>query len=142
MQCLILFYNKLQSLHNNSPTPTVCSICSMATHDIMGCPHKESYLELVEQHVNMMNSYQRPRNDTYATHYNPGWRDHPNFKWGDNQINAKTFQESQKPFVPFKPSLDDQLAKLAATTQSFIDGSNQRFQNIEASIQSLEQQLG
>ncbi|BBN67648.1 transposable element gene [Prunus dulcis] len=82
------------------PTSTVCTICSMATHDIMGCPHRDSYPELVEQHVNMMNSYQRPRNDAYATHYNPGWRDHPNFKWGDNQTNAKPFQHAQKPFVP------------------------------------------
>ncbi|KAI5323819.1 hypothetical protein L3X38_032892 [Prunus dulcis] len=90
----------------------------------------------------MMNSYQRPRNDAYATHYNPGWRDHPNFKWGDNQTNAKPFQHAQKPFVPSKPSLEDQLAKLAATTQSFIEGNNQRFQNVEASIKSLEQQFG
>ncbi|XP_020413479.1 uncharacterized protein LOC109947514 [Prunus persica] len=124
------------------PTSTVCTICSMATHDIMGCPHRDSYPELVEQHVNMMNSYQRPRNDAYATHYNPGWRDHPNFKWGDNQTNAKPFQHAQKPFVPSKPSMEDQLAKLAATTQSFIEGNNQRFQNVEASIKSLEQQFG
>ncbi|KAI5323260.1 hypothetical protein L3X38_032332 [Prunus dulcis] len=124
------------------PTSTVCTICSMATHDIMGCSHRNSYLELVEQHVNMMNSYQRPRNDAYATHYNPGWRDHPNFKWDDNQTNAKPFQHAQKPFVPSKPSLEDQFAKLAATTQSFIEGNNQRFQNVEASIKSLEQQFG
>ncbi|KAI5341711.1 hypothetical protein L3X38_009586 [Prunus dulcis] len=90
----------------------------------------------------MMNSYQRPRNDAYATHYNPGWRDHPNFKWGDNQTNAKPLQHAQKPFVPPKPSLEDQLTKLAATTQSFIEGNNQRFQNVEASIKSLEQQFG
>ncbi|KAI5351920.1 hypothetical protein L3X38_004811 [Prunus dulcis] len=49
---------------------------------------------------------------------------------------------AQKPFVPSKPPLDDQLAKLAATTQSFIEGNNQRFQNVEASIKSLEQQYG
>ncbi|KAI5324228.1 hypothetical protein L3X38_033301 [Prunus dulcis] len=132
----------LASSTQQPPTSTVCTICSMATHDIMGCPHRDSYPELVEQHVNMMNSYQRPRNDAYATHYNPGWRDHPNFKWGDNQTNAKPFQHAQKPFVPPKPSLEDQLAKLAATTQSFIEGNNQRFQNVEASIKSLEQQFG
>ncbi|BBG92848.1 transposable element gene [Prunus dulcis] len=126
----------LASSTQQPPTSTVCTICSMATHDIMGCPHRDSYPELVEQHVNMMNSYQRPRNDAYATHYNPGWRDHPNFKWGDNQTNAKPFQHAQKPFVPPKPSLEDQLAKLAATTQSFIEGNNQRFQNVEASIKT------
>ncbi|KAM2564957.1 hypothetical protein TB2_013199 [Malus domestica] len=60
------------STQQQPPTTTICTICSMATHNILGCPHKESYLELVEQHVNMMNSYQRPRNDAYATHYNPG----------------------------------------------------------------------
>ncbi|XP_021817899.1 uncharacterized protein LOC110760032 [Prunus avium] len=136
----------LQQIANSTqqqpPAAIVCSICSMTTHDIFGCPHRECYPELVEQHVNMMNSYQRPRNDAYSTQYNPGWRDHPNFKWSDNQNNAKPFQQAQRPFVPSKPTVDDQLAKLAATTQSFIEGSNQRFQNVEASIKSLEQQFG
>ncbi|XP_021802118.1 uncharacterized protein LOC110746220, partial [Prunus avium] len=122
----ILLQHIANSTQQQPPATTVCTICSR--HDIMGCPHKESYPELVEQHVNMMNSYQRPRNDAYA-HYNPGWRDHPNFKWGDNQNNQKPFQHAQKPYVPSRPSLDNQLAKLAATTQSFIEGNNQRFQN-------------
>ncbi|KAI5317195.1 hypothetical protein L3X38_036902 [Prunus dulcis] len=47
-----------------------------------------------------------------------------------------------KTFCSLQTSLDDQLAKLAATTQSFIEGNNQRFQNVEASIKSLEQQFG
>ncbi|CAL2272019.1 unnamed protein product [Prunus armeniaca] len=76
----ILLQQIANSTQQQPPTSKGCSICSVATHDIMGCPHKESFPELVEQHVNMMNSYQRPRNDAYATHYNPGWRDHPNFK--------------------------------------------------------------
>ena len=101
----ILLQQIASSTQQQPPTSTVCTICSMATHDIMGCPHKESYPELVEQHVNMMNSYQRPRNNAYATYYNPGWRDHPNFKSGDNQNNAKPFQHAQKPFVPSKQFL-------------------------------------
>ncbi|KAI5335302.1 hypothetical protein L3X38_025435 [Prunus dulcis] len=125
----IILQQIASSTHQQPLATIVCSICSMPTHDITGCPHRESYPELVEQHVNMMNSYQRPRNDAYATHYNPGWRDRPNFKWGHNQNNAKPFQHAQKPFLPSKPSLDDQLAKLAVTTQSFIEGNNQRFQN-------------
>ncbi|CAN6725580.1 unnamed protein product [Malus baccata var. baccata] len=138
----IILQQITNSTHQQPPPATVCTICSMATHNILGCPHKESYPELVEQHVNMMNSYQRPRNDAFATHYNPGWKDHPNFKWGDNQNNTRPFQQAQKPFVPSKPSLEDQMAKLAATTQTFMEGSNQRFQNIEASIKSLESQFG
>nr|XP_028965095.1 uncharacterized protein LOC114827449 [Malus domestica] len=138
----IILQQIANSTQQQQPTSTIYTICSMATHDILGCPHKESYPELVEQHVNMMNSYQRPRNDAYATHYNPGWNDHHNFKWGDNQNNARPFQQAQKPFVPSKPSLEDQMTKLAATTQTFMEGSNQRFQNIEASIKSLELQFG
>ncbi|KAM2797977.1 hypothetical protein COP1_002985 [Malus domestica] len=138
----IILQQIANSTQQQPPAATTCIICSMATHNILGCPHKDSYPELVEQHVNMMNSYQRPRNDAYATHYNPGWRDHPNFKWGDNQNNSKPFQHVQKPFVPSKPSLEDQLSKLAATTQTFMEGSNQRIQNVEASIKSLEQQFG
>ncbi|KAI5317103.1 hypothetical protein L3X38_036810 [Prunus dulcis] len=66
----IILQQIVNSTQQQPPTPTICSIYSMDTHDIIGCPHKESYPELVEQHVNMMNSYQRPRNDAYATQNN------------------------------------------------------------------------
>ncbi|KAM2968285.1 hypothetical protein FF1_028450 [Malus domestica] len=125
----IILQQIANSNHQQQPISTICTICSMATDDILGCLHKKSYRELVEQHVNMMNGYQRPRNDAYATHYNPGWRDHHNFKWGDNQNNTRPYQHAQKPFVSSKPSLEDQMAKLAATTQTFMEGSNKRFQN-------------
>ncbi|KAM1117209.1 hypothetical protein ACFX19_007734 [Malus domestica] len=68
----IILQQIANSTQQQPPAVTVCTICSMATHNILSCPHKESYPELVEQHINIMNSYQRPRNDAYANHYNPG----------------------------------------------------------------------
>ncbi|KAM1230558.1 hypothetical protein ACFX2G_041597 [Malus domestica] len=31
-----------------------CIICSETTHDITQCPNKDSYHELVQEHVNML----------------------------------------------------------------------------------------
>ena len=39
-----------------------------------------------EEEVNAMNNFNpRPRNDPYSNTYNPGWRNHPNFSWSNNQ---------------------------------------------------------
>lgn len=58
------------------PPPTAVTtnriICNMPTHDLLGCLHKDAYPELVDEHVNMMNDYQRPQNDPYLNFYNLG----------------------------------------------------------------------
>ncbi|KAM1943155.1 hypothetical protein ACFX15_011533 [Malus domestica] len=55
-----------------------CIICSETTHDITQCPNKDSYPELVQEHVNMVNNFIRPRRDPYSNTYNPEWKNHPN----------------------------------------------------------------
>ncbi|KAM2645569.1 hypothetical protein EV1_019106 [Malus domestica] len=58
-----------------------CGICSMQGHLTDKCP------QLIENGgwetlnaVGFGNQYQL-RNDPFSNTYNPGWRDHPNFKW-------------------------------------------------------------
>ena len=71
----------------------VCGVCSLQGHHSDQCP------QLIEnggwESANAIGGYQggqgayrggpqRPRYDPYSNTYNPGWRDHPNFKWGNN----------------------------------------------------------
>ena len=38
-----------------------------------------------EKEGQAMNNYNsRPRNDPYSNTYNPGWRNHPNYSWSNN----------------------------------------------------------
>ncbi|XP_062006006.1 uncharacterized protein LOC133723206 [Rosa rugosa] len=60
-------------------TPQVCSICSYSDHTTDRCPMSA----MSEEQVNYMGQ-QRPKYDPYSNTYNPGWKDHPNFRWGGN----------------------------------------------------------
>ncbi|XP_031094188.1 uncharacterized protein LOC115998667 [Ipomoea triloba] len=58
------------------------------------------------EQANAMNSFnQRPRNDPYSNSYNPGWKNHPNFSWNNNQNNFQPIAPPQ----PKKPSWEDSL---------------------------------
>ncbi|CAL8988194.1 unnamed protein product [Prunus brigantina] len=51
---------------------------------------------------------QRPRNDPFSNTYNPGWRDHPNFSWKNNN----QFQN----FQPKPATTLEDLVKMLART--------------------------
>jgi hypothetical protein len=39
------------------------------------------------EQVNVLNNNYLPQNNPYSNSYNPGWRNHPNFFWRNNQDN-------------------------------------------------------
>ena len=56
-----------------------CEICHDELHPTDACP-------TLHEEVNAVGGFQsRPRYDPYANQYNPGWRDHPNFRRRDEQ---------------------------------------------------------
>ncbi|KAI3760410.1 hypothetical protein L1987_50805 [Smallanthus sonchifolius] len=93
----------------------------------------------------------RPQNNPYSNTYKPGWRNHPNFSWKDN---------NQGQFGPTKMgngiSLEDTLTKLISTTESqalLADSRHKQyeerfslheaeFKTQKATLQSIETQLG
>ncbi|CAN6544191.1 unnamed protein product [Malus baccata var. baccata] len=85
---------------------SICGVCSMQGHLNDQCP------QLIEnggwESANAM-GYQgqnQQRSDPYSNTYNPGWSDHPNFKWREPQQPQQQSQFRQppgflqKPFVP------------------------------------------
>nr|XP_023894290.1 uncharacterized protein LOC112006229 [Quercus suber] len=65
--------------------------------------------------------------------YNPGWRNHPNFSWSNNQGQAKPPQ--QFPQQEKKPTLEDMFMQYTQKTDEAI-------QNNSASIRNLKVQIG
>ncbi|XP_073127370.1 uncharacterized protein [Henckelia pumila] len=81
----------------------------------------------------------RPPNNTYSNTYNPGWKNHPNFSWSNQNQNLNQ-QNVVRPPPGFaqqdkKPSLEDLMT-------NFISSTETRLQNQDASIRNLETQLG
>ncbi|CAN6686159.1 unnamed protein product [Malus baccata var. baccata] len=116
-----------------------CGVCSMQGHLTDKCP------QLIENGgwetlnaVGFGNQYQ-PRNDPFSNTYNPGWRDHPNFKWREPQQGQQQsiFRQQppgfyQKPFAPTQPQ-----AQPAPKSSSSID-NDQNFQLLTSMAQSMQ----
>jgi hypothetical protein len=87
----------------------------------------------MSEQASYVSNYQRQQNNPYSNTYNPGWQNHPNFSWRNNQANSQPppgFQQQDK-----EPSLKEILTQ-------FISKSDSRMQNTEASIKALERQVG
>ncbi|KAM1415288.1 hypothetical protein ACFX2I_006957 [Malus domestica] len=130
-----------------------CGVCSMQGHLTDKCP------QLIENGgwetlnaVGFDNQYQ-PRNDPFSNTYNPGWRDHPNFKWREPQQGQQQsgFRQQppgfyQKPFAPTQPQ-----AQPSQKSGSSIDNDQifnlltsmaQGMQNRDKKVDELEKQVG
>ncbi|KAM2770313.1 hypothetical protein PS2_012976 [Malus domestica] len=116
-----------------------CGVCSMQGHLTDKCPQliKNGGWETLNA-VGFGNQYQ-PRNDPFSNTYNPGWRDHPNFKWREPQQGQQqsTFRQQppgfyQKPFAPNQPQ-----AQPAQKSGSSID-NDQIFNLLTSMAQSMQ----
>ncbi|CAN6712691.1 unnamed protein product [Malus baccata var. baccata] len=106
-------------------------------------------------------SQNQPRNDPYSNTYNPGWRDHPNFKWREPQQSQPQggFRQQPSGFYtkPYAPpqvqpqsspnvsgtSLDnDALLKILTKLSQGQDDHTQAMQNQNKRVDHLEKQIG
>ncbi|CAN6677849.1 unnamed protein product [Malus baccata var. baccata] len=65
--------------------PMVCGVCSIQGHASEKCPQLNENGGWESVNAIGFQSQNQPRNDPYSNTYNPGWRDHPNFKWREPQ---------------------------------------------------------
>jgi len=67
-----------------SPNPisnSGCTYCQAMNYVLEECPVFHAQQMLLEP---MNAAFLRPHNNPYALTYNPGWRNHPNFSWSQN----------------------------------------------------------
>jgi hypothetical protein len=60
-----------------------CSVCVSPMHQAQNCLLMTVFAEM--EQVNAFNNFQKPSSGPYSGTYNPGWRNHPNFSWKQNQ---------------------------------------------------------
>ncbi|KAM1774488.1 hypothetical protein ACFX12_043851 [Malus domestica] len=141
--------------------PMVCGVCSIQGHASEKCP------QLIEnggwESVNAIGfqGQNQPRNDPYSNTYNPGWCDHPNFKWSEPQQSQPQggFRQQPSGFYtkPYAPpqvqpqsapnasgtSLDnDALLKILTKLSQGQDDHTQAMHNTNIRVDQLEKQIG
>ncbi|KAM1748269.1 hypothetical protein ACFX12_009278 [Malus domestica] len=60
--------------------PSVCGVCSIQGHASEKCPQLIENGGWESANAIGFQGQNQPRNDPYSNTYNPGWRDHPNFR--------------------------------------------------------------
>ncbi|CAN6695177.1 unnamed protein product [Malus baccata var. baccata] len=141
--------------------PVVCGVCSIQGRVSEKCP------QLIEnggwESANAIGfpSQNQSRHDPYSNTYNPGWRDHPNFKWRDPQQpqNQGGFRQQPPGFFPktYGPpqnqaqsgpsasgtSLDnDALLKILTKLSNGQEDQAKAMQNQDKRVDQLEKQIG
>jgi hypothetical protein len=106
-----------------------CSICASPMHQAQNCP---SMTVFKMKQVNAFNSFQKPSNGPYSETYNPGWRNHPNFSWKQNQ--PTTNQGGALHYPPGFSSYQNQ-------GRSAPPASSSSYQAPASSTQSLEETM-
>jgi hypothetical protein len=70
---------------SNMFTIESCSICASLMHLAQTCPSLPVFSENQMEQVNAFNDFRKQSSGLYSEMYNPGWRNHPNFSWEQNQ---------------------------------------------------------
>ncbi|KAF7841729.1 uncharacterized protein G2W53_004027 [Senna tora] len=116
--------NKLPVNFSNSQD--VCVICASPKHCATDCPSASSYPEYMEEHVNATQGFKQ--DNPYSNTYNPGWRNHPNFSW--RQQNSDPQRQQVNPNGLVNPSTYQSPRYGQPSPQSFqSSGIDHNFQN-------------
>ena len=72
---------------NAIQTNVVCDHCTR-NHSSVDYQKGNPFAQSSYGQANYVSNFQR-QNNPYSNTYNPGWRNHPNFSWSNNQGLAK-----------------------------------------------------
>ena len=125
-------------------TQPVCNTC--------GASHPTKRCTLYTEDVQYVGNYQRPQpNNPYSNTYNPGWRNHPNFSWSNNQNNPQMearpsnppgFSQPRQQQQEKKPALEDLMAQLIQVQTAATQTIQQTQLTQSAAIKNLKMQMG
>ncbi|CAN6684420.1 unnamed protein product [Malus baccata var. baccata] len=141
--------------------PVVCGVCSIQGHVSEKCPQLIENGGWESANAIGFQGQNQSRHDPYSNTYNPGWRDHPNFKWREPQQpqNQGGFRQQPPGFFP-KPygppqnqaqsgpsasgtSLDnDALLKILTKLSNGQEDQAKAMQNQDKRVDQLEKQIG
>lgn len=94
------FNNVFSSNQMNQASQSMCFKCNDPNHIADQCPNS----------IEQINAFNKAKNDPFSPTYNPGWRNHPNFAWNQNNPNTNTVRPNFQAFPnnasnpPFQPN--------------------------------------
>ncbi|XP_062112692.1 uncharacterized protein LOC133823859 [Humulus lupulus] len=131
--------------------------------ELCGGPHPFDQCQVVldpnnvpldQAQVQEVGNFQGPYNNPYSNSHNPGWRNHPNFSWRNNQDQQQPFQpQYQRPMTqappqastsqqPRPPATTEQPSELQAALLTLTNTQTQFMTETRSSIRNLEMQMG
>jgi hypothetical protein len=136
-----------------------CSVCASPLHQAQNCPSMAVFAEM--EQVNAFNNFQKHSTSPYSETYNPGWRNHPNFSWKQNQPTNQggfpptnqnpgrsaqpasfSYQAPTQPLASSTQLLEESMREfMKMTGQSISDVRHSTMMNTQA-ISKLEIQVG
>ncbi|CAN6677781.1 unnamed protein product [Malus baccata var. baccata] len=141
--------------------PSVCGVCSIQGHASEKCPQLIENGGWESANAIGFQGQNQPRNNPYSNTYNPGWRDHPNFRWREPQqpqqqggfrqqppgFYTKQYTPTQAPQQPAQntsgTSLDNEtLLKLLTNLSQGQENQAKAMQNQEKRVDQMEKQIG
>ncbi|KAM1787799.1 hypothetical protein ACFX11_038162 [Malus domestica] len=141
--------------------PMVCGVCSIQGHASEKCPQLIKNGGWESANAIGFQSQNQPRNDPYSNTYNPGWKDHPNFKWKESQqpqqhegfrqqppdFYTKPYAHTQAPSQSAQNTsgntLDnDTILKLLTKLSQGQENQTQAMHNTNIRVDQLEKQIG
>ncbi|XP_027076998.1 uncharacterized protein [Coffea arabica] len=129
----------------NVPQVKACGICTNMGHPTDSCPILQ---ENGAEQVNMAGGVPAPHRqyDPYSNTYNPGWRDHPNFSYGNRPQNAfsnrppgfqQPWQSKPQPSSSNSGSFLEDIVKSLATTTAQLQ---QETRSLTTNMAQLQQE--
>ena len=156
-----MFSQFMEGCKTQGISPNVCAVCSIQGHQSEMCPQLIENGGWESANAIGFQGQNQPRNDPYSNTYNPGWRDHPNFKWREPQQPQQQggFRQQPpgfytKPYAPTQVpqqsvpnasgmSLDnDTLLKLLTNLSHGQENQAKAMQNQDKRVDHLEKQIG
>uniref|UniRef100_A0A2N9I6A0 RNA-directed DNA polymerase n=1 Tax=Fagus sylvatica TaxID=28930 RepID=A0A2N9I6A0_FAGSY len=121
----------------------VCGICEIMGHATHECPTIPAFKEVLHDQANAMNTYKKPFQSPYSETYNPGWRNHPNFSWR-NENNAPPPQGPSNSVTynpPHKRTLEDTLQTFMQGQSTINSQTSQAINDIRSTLTKLTTSL-
>ncbi|XP_057785955.1 uncharacterized protein LOC131003487 [Salvia miltiorrhiza] len=133
-----------------------CGICFENNHHTDACPSlqdnntEQACMGSADEQE--MNAQRQRRNDPFSNTYNPGWRNHPNFRWRQqepgmyalNPPQAGQYAHTARPAPSFAPNMSDIMKSLAQSSEIVknLVQSQQAFQHeTQAALSNMGTQI-
>ena len=76
--------------HVKSAKNIACYVCDFIDYSTQDCPTLPALRESLYDQVNVIDNFKRPDLNPYSQTYNPGWRNHLNFSWRNDNYSQSS----------------------------------------------------